>query len=184
MTNKELLAELKVCYEYINDIRENHENRFNGKEEDMLWNIREQIDSLYQKVYQETLTSEFRDDDLKVRIGKDFGDDELFIGRSVDADYNFVKKGTSDFYDDDIMTCGDLGYYWYYDVLGFQHSDWEYNIIANGLIKALDVISDLSNKANVKFDYFDTTCNLLCDFSNSRVLDFLDKFGSDNDEDE
>lgn len=32
MTDKEVLAELKVCYELLNDIRENNEGRFNDDE--------------------------------------------------------------------------------------------------------------------------------------------------------
>ncbi|MBO5005445.1 MAG: hypothetical protein J6D03_09495 [Clostridia bacterium] len=35
MTDKEVLAELKICYELLNDIRENNEGRFND-EQDMV----------------------------------------------------------------------------------------------------------------------------------------------------
>ena len=47
MTDKEVLAELKVCYELLNDIRENHEGRFKIEEENIMYNMEEQIDNLY-----------------------------------------------------------------------------------------------------------------------------------------
>ena len=48
-------------------------------------------------------------------------------------------------------------------------------------MKALDEISILSKETNKEFDYFDKACDLL-DTSNSNVLDILDEFGSDNDD--
>lgn len=189
MTNKELLAELKVCYEYIDDIKENHENRFDDKEKQMLWNMKEQINKLYRKVYSQAIESEYKDDDIKVKTKKDFGDEELIIGSSVDTDYHFVKKGTLDIVEDEYgclsyITCADVDIWWHYEELGHKHNDIEYKQLANGFMRALDVISDLSDKANVYFDYYDTTCDLLGEFgfTNSRVLDFLDEFGSENDD--
>ena len=54
MTDKEILAELKVCYELLNDIRENNEGRFNDDEDTILWKMGEQIDDLYSKVYHDS----------------------------------------------------------------------------------------------------------------------------------
>ena len=51
MTDKEVLAELKICYELLNDIRENNEGRFDDEEDTILWKMGEQIDDLYSKVY-------------------------------------------------------------------------------------------------------------------------------------
>lgn len=179
MTDKELLAELKVCYEYINDIKENHENRFDETEEKILWNIENQLDELYQKVYNNAIQSEYKDE---LKIDKDFEDEELIIGSDIYTDYNFVKKGTFDFKEDiygtrEFTTCGDIDKYWYDEELGHKHSDYDYNVIANGLMGALDEMA----KKEDNFDYFDKACDLL-DTSNSNVLEFLDEYGSDNDE--
>lgn len=92
MTNKEVLAELKICYELLQDIRENHEDRFSGEEETLMWKMEEQINDLYCKVYKQTLESEYRDDDLKIKTKQDFGDEEIVIGNNVYVDYNYVKK--------------------------------------------------------------------------------------------
>ena len=65
MTDKEVLAELKVCYELLNDIRENNEGRFDDEEDTILWKIGEQIDDLYSKVYRNAINSEYKDELLK-----------------------------------------------------------------------------------------------------------------------
>lgn len=153
MTNKEVLAELKICYELLNDIRENHEDRFNGEEETLMWKMEEQIDDLYCKVYKQTLESEHRDDDLKIKTKQDFGDEEIVIGNNVYVDYNYVKKGTYDFTKDeygdfDYLTCEDLGYNWYFDELGYKHTNYEYDKLENDFTKALDEICKLSKETN------------------------------------
>lgn len=133
MTDKELLAELKVCYEYLNDIRENNENRYTDEEEQMIWNMEEQIDNLYQKVFKSAIESEYRDE-LKIEVKEKFEDSEVIIGSDISTDYNFVKKGTFEFttdeYNDlDFATCGDFGVYWYYDELQkFSKGDKNENI--------------------------------------------------------
>ena len=133
MTDKELLAELKVCYEYLNDIRENNENRYTDEEEQMIWNMEEQIDSLYQKVFNMAIESEYKDE-LKIEVKEELGDSEVIIGSNVATDYNFVKKGTFDiekdnYNDFDFATCEDFGVYWYYDELQkFSKGDKNENI--------------------------------------------------------
>lgn len=133
MTDKELLAELKVCYEYLNDIRENNENRYTDEEEQMIWNMEEQIDSLYQKVFNMAIKSEYKDE-LKIEVKEELEDSEVIIGSNVATDYNFVKKGTFDiekdnYNDFDFATCEDFGVYWYYDELQkFSKGDKNENI--------------------------------------------------------
>ena len=61
MTDKEVLAELKICYELLNDIRENNEGRFDDEEDTILWKMGEQIDDLYSKVYRNAINSEYKD---------------------------------------------------------------------------------------------------------------------------
>lgn len=186
MTNKEVLAELKICYELLQDIRENNESRFNKEEETLMWKMGEQINDLYCKVYKQTLESEYKDDDLKIKTKQDFGDEEIVIGNDVYTDYNFVKKGTYDLIKDkyndfDYLTCEDLGYNWYFDEIGYKHTNWEYDKLASGFMKALDEICELSKQVGKEFDYYDKTCELT-ELRNFESLDLLDRYGSDNDE--
>ena len=186
MTNKELLAELKVCYELFNDIRENHEGRFKTEEENIIYNMEENINKLYSKTFDKTMQSEYRDDDLRIKTKQEFEDSELIIGNNVATDYNFVKKGTFDiekdkYNDFDYCTCEDIGYNWYLDELGYKHNNWEYDKLANGFMKALDEICELSKQVGKEFDYYDKTCKLT-ELSNFDSLELLDEYGSDNDD--
>lgn len=186
MTNKEVLAELKICYELLNDIRENHEDRFSKDEETKIYNMTETINNLYCKVFGMAMESEYKDDDLKVKTKQEFEDEELIIGNNVYTDYNFVKKGTYDitkdkYNFDEYLTCEDLGYNWYFDEIGYKHTNWEYDKLANGFMKALDEICRLSKIANEDFDYYDKTCELT-ELHNFDSLELLDEYGSDNDE--
>lgn len=90
MTDKEVLAELKVCYELLNDIRENNEGRFDDEEDTILWKMGEQIDDLYSKVYRNAINSEYKDE-LKIKTKQEF-DSDIIIANNVYTDYNFVKK--------------------------------------------------------------------------------------------
>lgn len=51
--------------------------------------------------------------------------------------------------------------------------------LAVAFMNALDKIAKLSGD---DFDYFDTACELMEGYSNSEVLDFLDKYGSEVDD--
>lgn len=184
MTDKELLAELKVCYEYLNDIRENNENRFDETEERILWNIENQLDELYQKVYNNAIQSEYKDE-LKIKTKQEF-DSDIIIANNVYTDYNFVKKGTFEIEKDkynesEYTTCEDIGYNWYFDELGYKHTNYEYDRLANGFMKALDEINELSKQVGKDFDYYDKTCELT-ELRNFDSLELLDEYGSDNDE--
>ena len=48
--------------------------------------------------------------------------------------------------------------------------------LAIAFMNALDKIAELSGD---DFDYFDTACELMEGYSSSEVLDFLDKYGSE-----
>lgn len=52
----------------------------------------------------------------------------------------------------------------------------KFDELAKAFLNALDKIATLEGK---EFDYFDTACELLENWSNSEVLDFLDKYGSE-----
>ena len=176
MTDKEVLAELKICYELLNDIRENNEGRFDDEEDTILWKMGEQIDELYSKVYRNA---------IKIKTKQEF-DSDIIIANNVYTDYNFVKKGTFEIEKDkynesEYTTCEDIGYNWYFDELGYKHTNYEYDRLANGFMKALDEINELSKQVGKDFDYYDKTCELT-ELRNFDSLELLDEYGSDNDE--
>ena len=109
MTDKEILAELKKCYEYLYDIRENGcIDHCNGQMEkhliDKLEVAKSNIEDIYYEFYK-TLNKK----DLRVKSLEDKVDgDKVYIARNVDGDYAVGEDYWS-------MTCGDLEYYWYDD---------------------------------------------------------------------
>lgn len=179
MTNKEILAELKVCYELLNDIYENHEERFNKDEEKDIYNMKEQIDDLYFRLWNTTFTNGDKEDEKDFIIKED-DKEVIMIGQSAFSDYSIQDKESGEF-DKNIATCGDLGRYWYLETLGYKHNDYEYNRLAKGFMKALDEICELSKQVGKEFDYYDKTCELT-ELRNFDSLNLLDEYGSDNDE--
>lgn len=180
MTNKEILAELKICWELLTDIKDNAEReQITTEENNEIWDIREKIDNIYFRLWNSMFASGDKEDE-KDLIVEENDDEVIMIGQSASADYSIQNKESGEF-DEDIITCADMNKYWYWEEMGYKHSDYEYNVLGNGLMSALDEICRLSKLANEDFDYFDKACDLL-DTSNSNVLDILDEFGSDNDE--
>lgn len=57
----------------------------------------------------------------------------------------------------------------------------DYDMLANGFMKALDEISGLSKQVGKDFDYYDKTCELT-ELRNFDSLELLDEYGSDNDD--
>ena len=51
-------------------------------------------------------------------------------------------------------------------------------LLAKAFLNALDEIAKLRGE---DFDYFETACELMDGFTNSEVLDFLDKYGGEDD---
>lgn len=178
MTNKEMLAEFKISYEYLADIYENEFEQLESDERKEIDNILEKIDDIYFKLWNRVFASETADEDL---IIEENDEETIMIGQCASADYSVQNKKTGEFDENTILTCGDLGRYWYYEAIGQKHGDYDYNVVSNGLMKALDEISILSEKCGKEFDYVDKTCELL-ETSESNALQFLDEFGSDNDE--
>lgn len=104
MANKEILAQLKKSYENLQDIRENGcydhcDGQLNKENIDRLEKSLNEIAWIYSDL-REGLT----DDECEVVV-----DGETYvIGHTVSEDYNVPSE-------DDIVTCGDLDYYWYED---------------------------------------------------------------------
>ena len=127
MTNKEVLAELKQCYEYLNDIDNNgNMAHCNGQlNAEQMKHIHKAMNELAE-VY-----SDFRatldDEETQVIIN----DEIHHIGNSISEDY-------SEEYDEENgytywLTCGDLDYYWYEDEKFLDDYDFLYD--ENGKIK-------------------------------------------------
>lgn len=113
MTNKEILAELKTNYEYLYDIRENSYEQLNKEELEKLRQAEELIDEVYFDFWNRLFSST---EDLS--IPKQYQDTEktgeiILIGNSPSADYTIQSENGN--FDESIITCGDLEYYWYQD---------------------------------------------------------------------
>ena len=108
MTDKEILAELKISYENLRDIRENGcIDHCNGQMKDNIDKLNKAIDyiaDIYYDFYK-TLNKE----DLRVRqLERKTNRDKVYISRCVDGDYEVGK-------DLSCMNCFDLDYFWYED---------------------------------------------------------------------
>ena len=108
MTNKEILAELKISYENLRDIRENgcidHCDGQMKDNVDKLDKAINYIEDIYYDFYK-TLDKE----DLRVELlEKKVDGDKVYICRCVDGDYEVGK-------DLSCMNCFDLDYFWYED---------------------------------------------------------------------
>lgn len=177
MTDKEILAELKRSYEYLQDIRDNgcidHNNGQMARSIDKLEMAIHNIEDVYFDFYN-TLDR----DELRIKSLENNDNERVYIARNVDGDY---EQYDYDIHDRTSFTCEDVDYYWYNKELGNSYNDYMYESIANGFMKALDEICVLSKETNKDFDYYDKTCELT-GLSNFIALDLLDKFGSDNDD--
>ena len=108
MTNKEILAELKISYENLRDIRENgcidHCTGQTKDNIDKLELAKSYIEDIYFDFYK-TLNKE----DLRVKsLEHKVDGDKVYICRCVDGDYEVGK-------DLSCMNCFDLDYFWYED---------------------------------------------------------------------
>ena len=108
MTDKEILAELKISYENLRDIRENgcidHCNGQMKNNTDKLDKAINYVKDIYYDFYQ-TLDKE----DLRVKsLEHKVDGDKIYICRCVDGDYEVGKELHC-------MTCCDLDYFWYED---------------------------------------------------------------------
>ena len=112
MTDKEILAELKIAYENINDIRENGcADHCNGQLSynciERLNRIKEDLEFIYWSVYRKIDKKE-----LEITI---YNGNKLYyngyVSDSVNGDYVSYDENEDAIY----KTCEDLSYYWYED---------------------------------------------------------------------
>ena len=111
MTDKEILAELKISYENLRDIRENGcIDHCNGQMKDNVDKLDKAINYIEDSYYDfyKTLDKE------TLKIDKTILNNDIYICGCVDGDYDiYEKNGNVDSVD--CITCGDLEYYWYND---------------------------------------------------------------------
>ena len=108
MTNKEILAELKISYENLRDIRENgcidHCNGQMKENISKLDNAISNVEDIYYDFYKTLDKEDLRVKSLEYKVDRD----KVYICRCVDGDYEVGEELHC-------MTCCDLDYYWYED---------------------------------------------------------------------
>lgn len=108
MTDKEILANLKMCWEYLNDIDNNgNSEHCNGqlRQEQMKY-IHSAMNDIA-RVY-DTFRSTLDDEEVQV----DRKNGTYYIGNSVCEDYTEQEDEEGYTY---FPTCADIDYYWYED---------------------------------------------------------------------
>lgn len=114
MTDKEILAELKKSYEYLYDIRENGCadhccGQINNKETINALDIaKHNIAEAYYDFYKTLSKEELRVEDLEDNFKKEY---KVYIAGDVSYDYEFIYSED----DVEMVSCADMGYYWYND---------------------------------------------------------------------
>lgn len=114
MTNKEILAELKIAYENLRDIRENGcSDHCNGqldyKKINMLETMLKDISRLYYEFYRET-------DKQELEINYFANEEPYYCGYIADdISYDYLSYNRDDSGEEIYNTCEDIGYYWYED---------------------------------------------------------------------
>ena len=111
MTNKEILAELKKSYEYLQDIRGNgcqdHCNGQMGSNIDKLETAINNVIELYGEFYN-TLDKE----ELRCNKVEKTEVESVYIPSDISCDYEYYNWET---YEGTHLTCRDIDYYWYDD---------------------------------------------------------------------
>lgn len=117
MTDKEILAELKMSYEYLSDIRENGcfdhcSGQLTCELKDMLNIAKRNIEDIYFNFYK-TLDKE------NLRVKSLENDERVYIAGNVGDDYELGEDSYS-------LTCEDTNYYWYEDTIFLNDMELEY----------------------------------------------------------
>ncbi len=109
MTNKEILAELKKSYEYLNDICENGSfEHCNGQlNQEQVYHIHIAMNELAE-VYS-SFREKLSDNDVQINLKSG----TYYIGNCISEDYSELFDPIND--ETYYVTCADLDYYWYED---------------------------------------------------------------------
>ena len=113
MTNREILGELKQCWEYITDIKDNQDEQLTQEEVGMLSEIRNNLidtyNGLYNRLYNNNIQTK---DELRVKKLDDI-DNHLryYISSDISGDYEIHNLKTGEI---DYVSCEDCDYYYWY----------------------------------------------------------------------
>ncbi len=111
MTNKEILGELKQCWEYITDIKDNEYEQLTKEEYDKLSSIRNDLYDIYYGLYNR-LASQNREELRVKKVEIENNDNKVYISRDISGDYESYDYGTKEKF---WFTCEDCDYTWYKD---------------------------------------------------------------------
>ena len=107
MTNKEILGELKQCWEYITDIKDNEYEQLTKLECDKLSVIRKELYEIYEGLYGRLE----KGNKEELRVKKLEENDKVYISDDISGDYISVSDDTHYFTYQDT----DDDYCWYKD---------------------------------------------------------------------
>lgn len=125
MTNREILGELKQCWEYITDIKDNQYEQLTQEEVGMLSEIRNNLidtyNGLYNRLYNNNIQTK---DELRVKKLDDI-DNHLryYISSDISGDYEIHNLKTGEI---DYVSCEDCDYYYWYkddDFLNYYNEE-------------------------------------------------------------
>lgn len=124
MTNKEILAELKRCYEYLYDIQENHTHEQVSREDEK--EINHAMISLalvYKNVFKETI----KQNEENIELPKKYQDKEEYSYIICDDIYGYVsiRHKATDEITECYLTAPDFDeYVWYEDYNFIAYDDY------------------------------------------------------------
>lgn len=110
MTNKEILGELKQCWEYITDIKDNEYEQLTSEEYDKLSSIRRDLYDIYEGFYKR-LEKENREE-LRIKSLEVEQGEKVYISDDISGDYISEVGKEKDYFSCEYT---DNCYYWYKD---------------------------------------------------------------------
>lgn len=110
MTNREILGELKQCWEYITDIKDNQDGQLSKDEYNTLYDIRNGLVYVYEGLYNSIMKN--NKEELRIKGLEDNENERVYISSDISGDYENYNFDTGE---RDWFACGDVDYTWYKD---------------------------------------------------------------------
>lgn len=111
MTNKEILAELKICWELLTDIKDNAEReQITTEENNEIWDIREKIDNIYFRLWNSMFASGDKEDEKDLIVEEN--DDEFTEineekFRRIQNDDKILTRLATELYNNEVLNAID-----------------------------------------------------------------------------
>ena len=151
MTDKEILAELKLSYEKLYDIRENGcADHCSGQLTDDLIKKLEIAKSNIEDIYSEFYKT-LDKNSLRVKSLED--DEKVYIASNADGDYEVGN----DLYD---MSCADADYYWYEDNDFLDNEELDYEDDAKNKYYARIWTTEYNRNQGISDEYYSNFNNI------------------------